>query len=128
MTFSTVKEWRAAWDVEWAAWHDKPATRKALDGFDALGGSEHHRYITLSRIASASLQAMHYDPARDPGQKYREQMARQRGQVGTLATAANTLAKACERGDRAMMWALPGGGNELGARLSRPAEIGRAHV
>lgn len=120
LSFLTAKEWRSSWSGDWATWRDKPATRKAMDCFDQLGGSEMDRYITLNRIVPACLQAMRYEPKHDPGQKYRDKLATERQTVHELERAARTLAKACERNSQAMKWCLPGGANELGVRLSRP--------
>ena len=122
MVFATVKEWRTSWHGEWGQLRDKPATRNAMALFDALKGTELDRMRTLSRIMCASLSAMRYDTALDPGQKYRNEIVVQRKNTHQLVAAARVLAKACEREDRAMMWALPGGLNDLGVTLTRPRD------
>ncbi len=120
MDFATAHEWRNSWFAEWGAFRDKPATRKAMTAFDELKGSERDRCITLNRIMGACFSAMKYKPESDPGHEYRSEMAAQRKAVASLAKAARVLAKACERDDRAMVWALPGGANVLGVKLTRP--------
>lgn len=120
MSFATAKEWRDSWPGEFGKWRDKAGTRQALTEFDKLKGSEDDRAKTLGRIATACLSAMQYRPERDPGEIYRKKLAAQRKGLSQLSTAARTLAKACERGDTAMMWALPGGNNDLSASLGRP--------
>lgn len=119
MEFNTAKEWRASWFGDWAAWRDKQSTRDALVLFDALKGSEAERMAALYRIGIACLDACRYDPEKDPGEIYRQQMAGERREAAALARAARELAKACERNSRAMGWALPGGNNRHGATLTR---------
>lgn len=132
MAFATAKEWRSSWKDTWGKFRDEPATRDAMAQFDALKGSEHHRMRTLMRIMPACLSAREcaksvkaqkkkaYKIELDPGQKYRDENAAQKKVVHRLAAAAQVLAKACERNDRAMLWALPGGVNDLGVALQRP--------
>lgn len=120
MSFATAKEWRDTWGGEFGEWRDRASTRKALTEFDKLKGSEDDHAKTLGRIAAACLQAMQYKAERDPGEIYRKKLTRQRKSVANLSAAARTLANACKRGDIAMKWSLPGGGNSLGVRLDRP--------
>ena len=120
MPFATTNEWRSSWRGEWGEFRDKTATRKAMTVFDALKGTEIDRMRTLQRIMTACLSAKLYDPELDPGQKYRSAIAAQRKSMQSLAAAARVLAKACERNDKAMMWALPGGLNDFGVSLKRP--------
>jgi len=79
---------------------------------------------TLERIATACLNAQRYKPDADPGENYRQAMSLQRDKRKSLAAAALTLAKACEREDRAMAWALPGGDNALQVRIARQSRAG----
>jgi hypothetical protein len=118
--YATAKEWRNAWTGEAGRWRDKKATRAALHAFDQINASELDRVRTLKRIADACIDAQHYQPDADPGVKYRRAMSEQRAKVAKLAAAAHTLAKACERADRAMFWSLDGGSNALQVRLARP--------
>ncbi|TFZ00623.1 hypothetical protein EZ313_19415 [Ramlibacter henchirensis] len=87
-------------------------------------GIERDRCITLLRIGTACLSAERYDATKDPGRTYRKELAAQRERVEHLRAAANMLAKACDRGDRAMFWGLPGGNNPAQAELSGPADGG----
>ena len=122
MSYATAKEWRDAWTGEAGRWRDKKATRAALQAFDRINASELDRVRTLKRIADACIDAQHYQPDADPGVKYRRAMSEQRHKtkLANLAAAAHTLAMACERADRAMFYALPGGDNALQVRLARP--------
>jgi hypothetical protein len=118
--YATAKEWRNAWTGEAGRWRDKKATRAALHAFDQLNASELDRMRTLKRIADACIDAQRYKPDADPGVNYRLSMSEQRDKVANLAAAAHTLAMACERADRAMLWSLDGGSNALQVRLARP--------
>lgn len=120
IVFSSVREWISSWSGDLALWRDHQETQSALKKFDALGGTEKDRYLTIARMASACQNARQYQPDTDPGQIYRNRLAHQRTQLDALARAARVLAKACERGDRAMVYALPGGANRLSVRLTRP--------
>lgn len=117
---SELRKWMAPWEGEWAAWRDRRETQSALEKFEALMGTDRDRIKTIYRIAIACNNASKYQPGKDPGMKYREEMSHQRDRTRQLAEAAHLLAKACERDDRALFWALPGGTNPLSVRLSRP--------
>jgi len=117
---SSVREWVVSWTGDLALWRDCKETQSALTKFDALGGTEKDRYLTLDRVTVACQNASRYRPEKDPGQIYRAELAGQRSKLDALARSARMLAKACERGDRAMVYALPGGTNPLSVRLSRP--------
>ena len=120
MGYASAAEWRASWDGELGTWRDKKATRDAMKSFDALGGTELDRSWTLWRIASCCMHAMRYAPESDPGANYRARIADERKRIESLRRAAHVLASACETGDRAMVWVLPGGANALAEKLSRP--------
>jgi hypothetical protein len=120
MNFANAKEWRDSWQGAIGEWRDKKPIRAALLAFDELGGTEDDRAKTLGRIAIACLHAMQYKKGSDPGEMYRKKLSVQRKGVSQLSAAARTLAKACQRGDRAMLWALPGSNNDLKVSLGRP--------
>lgn len=120
MGFVTAKDWRTAWPGAAGKWRDKAATRVALSEFDLLTGTEDDKARTLGRVVTASLHAMRYKDEQDPSVMYRKNLIAQRKSVSQLSAAARTLAKACERGDIAMKWALPGGKNDLRVTLDRP--------
>lgn len=122
MGYASAAEWRASWDGELGTWRDKRATRHAMKSFDGLGGTELDKYRTLRRIASACMAAMSYARERDPGAVYRARIAVEQKppRREALWRAAHVLARACERGDKAMIYSLTGGANELAVKLTRP--------
>jgi hypothetical protein len=128
VSYATAKEWRDAWQGEAATWRDKRGVRAALVRFDQIKASEQDRARTLKRIADACIEAAHYRPDADPGPKFRKAMRETRDKLANLAAAARTLAKACERADRAMLWALPGGNNALQVSLARPHDGQRTEI
>ena len=115
-SYPSALAWRNAWSGDLGHWLASKDARHAMRAFDGLGGSEHDRAVTQMRIASACVAARAYVPETDPGAVWRSSMARQREEVGKLATAARVLANACRRNDRAMFWlldaALPSGASE----------------
>ena len=95
--------------VEWwrdDRWKSKPRAREALRLLQSLEGTERDRHITAVRAVTCCFRAVAYTPAKDPGRVYRQRMKEQRNTAKSLARAANTLAKACERGDAAILWAI----------------------
>ena len=106
----------------WQLWCDKSKTRKAIALLDALGRTKNEQGNTWRRVAYACYHAMHYKPNTDPGVLYRQRMAEQRLKAKRLAGAARMLAKSCERGDPAMLWAIDAGDPAVlnGATLTRP--------
>lgn len=118
---NTIEQW-------YQSWADKPAARRALDLLSQVGGAEEDLAMTRWRILRACYNAAHYDPERDPGKKYRDELVAMKKSISSISRAARVLKLAAASKHRGLMWAMAIADQESGVRLTRREPEGQVEV
>lgn len=100
-------------------WRDTAAARRALGLLSNIGGTENDLAITRDRILRACFNAIHYNPAQDPGQIYRRSLTLEKKRIAQIVKAAHVLSLSAGRNEKALSWAMTLAEASSGVRITR---------